>query len=179
MQLVALGMESHSLCQGLGIILNRKILECQFTTLHLEGIGAEGSHILYERMVGIGDDGLFKRFSDKIHPLNPRGYHPLFAIDTLADMHRDAIIHKGAYALHGLVERSVVTRSIQSHHQHPFVLLGSSYLLQGESQQQHPKYSTHKPLGQIAQFHASHSRGLIYRRQSPSPLAVVPTLAMP
>ena len=84
LQLVALGMESHSLCQRLGIVLNGEILECQFATLHLEGIGAEGSHILYERMVGIGDDGLFKRFSDKIHPLNPRGYHPLFAIDALA-----------------------------------------------------------------------------------------------
>src|SRR5690554_2869827 len=82
---VPLCMQRHRLCHHGCIVLDGEVLKRDITASDLQGVGLEGAHLIDQRMVVVGDDGLLPVFSGDGQITEIIGDDDLFVVDTLLD----------------------------------------------------------------------------------------------
>ena len=147
--MVAFDVESHCLSQFGGIVLDSDILQRDIVALHLEGVSAEGAHLLAfgcclgvktadrHQDVGVvipGDDSLVTVFTADGDVGEPGWDDELLLVNSLLYIDYLGVVHEGAAHFDGLVDGAEFAGTITGYYNRVgvVILVGCCQRQQGQ-----------------------------------------------
>ena len=105
-------MEGYRLAELWRVVLDGQIPECNVGCLHLDGIGAEGTHVVNVGVVIKRYDCAFRAFTDELDVFKPRGYYNFLFICAVLDVYGDGVVHECTDAFKGFSDRGIVAGTV-------------------------------------------------------------------